>query len=149
MTRSRPLAALLFALAALSLTGCAAQGTHFAGVPNPEHVVGETATSDAGISASWFVRGAEIAITTWGSSTCPVSGNWIHVVKPRGEGNTVSIDLNPIAFDGPAPDGPAPDGGCTADRVPHTTLFYTPGAVTTTEPLRILIAGEVLVLPIK
>lgn len=123
---------------ALSLAGCAAQGTNFAGVPNAERVVGETVTSDSGIEASWFHRGAEIAITIWGSSTCPVSGNWIHVVEPRGEGNTVSIDLNPVS-----------DGPCTVDYVPHTTLFYTPGAVTTTEPLRILVAGEELVLPVK
>jgi len=138
MTAFRALTLPTAVLVAAALAGCAAVGTNFAGKPNPERVAGEAVSSESGIEASWFYRGAEIAITVWGSSSCPVSGHWIHVVEPAGEGNTVSIDMNPV-----------PDGPCTTDHVPHTTLFYTPGAITTAEPLRIQILGEELVLPVK
>jgi hypothetical protein len=38
---------------------------------------------------------------------------------------------------------------CTADFVPHTTLFWTPTDVSTTEPLTVEVSGYEITVPIK
>lgn len=137
--KSRILTVSMIGFLAVALAGCAAQGSSFAGLPDEESVAGESELGDSGIQAFWLHEGTEIAVALWGSSTCPVIGSVIHVVEPKHEGNTVSIDTNSI------PD----DKVCTRDYVPHTTVFYTPGAITTTEPLTIQVLDQEITLPAK
>ena len=82
--------------------------------------------------------GGRLAVTIWGSSTCPVVGTDLRVTAAAGEGNAVEVVL-------PEPE----DGPCTMDFVPHTTVFSTPSDVTTTEPLEVAIGDAVVVVPIK
>jgi hypothetical protein len=87
----------------------------------------------------WWNEGAQLALTISGSSSCPVVGRDIRVLQEAHEGNRVAIDLvqrdeNEI---------------CTADFVPHTTLFWTPVDVTTTEPLVVEVFGTEVTVPIK
>ncbi|MBM7505772.1 hypothetical protein ACFPER_01550 [Agromyces aurantiacus] len=82
--------------------------------------------------------GGRLAITIWGSSTCPVVSTDLRVTAPAGEGNAVEAVL-------PEPE----DGPCTADFVPHTTVFSTPYDVTTTEPLEVTVGDAVVTVPIK
>ncbi|MGR0319304.1 hypothetical protein [Agromyces sp. ZXT2-3] len=82
--------------------------------------------------------GGKLAITIWGSSTCPVVPTELKVVAEAGEGNAVEAVL------------PEPETGpCTADFVPHTTVFWTPVFTTTTEPLEVTIGDQVVTVPIK
>ena len=88
---------------------------------------------------AWFEEGGQIALVMYGSSTCPSVGKEIRVLEKAGEGNRVAIDLVQ------RPE----DEICTADFVPHTTLFWTPVDVTTTEPLVVEVAGSEVEIPIK
>ncbi|GAA1055952.1 hypothetical protein GCM10017608_13910 [Agromyces luteolus] len=82
--------------------------------------------------------GGKLAVTIWGSSTCPVVPTEITVLAEAGEGNAVEVKL------------PEPETGpCTADYVPHTTVFWTPVFTTTTEPLEVTIGDQVVTVPIK
>ncbi|HVL63168.1 MAG TPA: hypothetical protein VM430_17405 [Microbacterium sp.] len=87
----------------------------------------------------WWADGGQLALTISGSSSCPVVGQDIRVLEPAGEGNRVAISL----VEYPA------DQMCTADFVPHTTLFWTPYDVTTTEPLFVEVMGTEVEVPIK
>ena len=58
---------------------------------------------------------------------------------PAGEGNRVAIDVVK------RPENEA----CTMDLAPHTTLFWTPVEVTTTEPLTVEVLGTEVEVPIK
>ncbi|MCD2441583.1 hypothetical protein LQ757_04760 [Agromyces sp. SYSU K20354] len=87
----------------------------------------------------WWADGGQLALTISGSSSCPVVGTDIRVLEPAGEGNRVAISLKEY---------PA-DQVCTADFVPHTTLFWTPYDVTTTEPLFVEVMGTEVEVPIK
>ena len=82
--------------------------------------------------------GGRLAITLWGSSTCPVVPTELRVTAEAGEGNAVEAIL-------PEP----PDGPCTMDFAPHTTVFSTPADVTTTEPLEVTIGDQTVTVPIK
>ncbi|MEI5583893.1 MULTISPECIES: hypothetical protein [unclassified Agromyces] len=82
--------------------------------------------------------GGRLAITLWGSSTCPVVPTELRVTAEAGEGNAVEAIL-------PEPE----DGPCTMDFVPHTTVFSMPMDVTTTEPLEVAIGDSVVTVPIK
>lgn len=123
---------------AFALAGCTNLGSSFLGVPE-DHVAGESEQTDDGLQAFWLHEGTEVAIAIWGSSTCPVEGTAIHIVKPAGEGNVVSVDVRPVGD----------EKICTRDYVPTTTVFYTPGRITTTEPLTIKVNGSQVVLPVK
>jgi hypothetical protein len=141
------------ALASVFLLAACAPATSpaesYAGQPELEHVVEEDEEGAAEeeeheavegeTSAVWLQQGGQLAVTTWGSSTCPVVGTDIRVVEPRGEGNTVEI----VTKEYPE------DQICTMDFVPYTTVFWTPLDVTTTEPLTVQIQGEELEVPIK
>ncbi|GAA2044630.1 hypothetical protein GCM10009819_34590 [Agromyces tropicus] len=82
--------------------------------------------------------GGKLAITIWGSSTCPVVPTSLNVTAEAGEGNAVEAVL------------PEPElRPCTADFVPHTTVFWTPVFTTTTEPLEVTIGDAVVTVPIK
>jgi hypothetical protein len=82
--------------------------------------------------------GGRLAITIWGSSTCPIVPTELRVIAEADEGNAVEAVL-------PEP----PDGPCTMDFVPHTTVFSTPMDVTTTQPLEVTIGESVVTVPIK
>ena len=132
-------------VAAVAMVGCAAllsgctggSAENYPGLP-PKSEVAQSSSADSGIQAFWLDEGAEIAVAIWGSSTCPRVGNSIEVVKEAGKGNAVAIGVAPV-----------PNKPCTADLVPHTTVFGTPGQITTTEPLEIRVLDQVVVLPIK
>ena len=87
----------------------------------------------------WWEQGGQLALVIYGSSTCPSVGRDIRVLDEAGEGNRVAIDL----VERPE------DEICTMDFVPHTTLFWTPVTVTTTEPLIVEVAGATVTVPIK
>jgi hypothetical protein len=142
--KSRKLVPLTVATlaAAFALAGCTVTGPteNFPGLPDEEHVITESeGGADAGLQAFWLHEGAQIGVAISGSSGCPVIGSDIIVVEPEGEGNVVQIDTVPI---------PA-DKICTMDFVPHTSVFWTPDFVTTTEPLTIRVGDQEVELPIK
>ena len=87
----------------------------------------------------WWLLGGMIVVVFFGSSSCPTVGKEIRVLEPAGEGNRVEIDLVQ------RPE----DEICTMDFVPHTTVFWTPVEVTTTEPLVVEVAGYEVEIPIK
>jgi hypothetical protein len=87
----------------------------------------------------WWADGGQLAMVFYGSSTCPTVGEEVRVLEEAGEGNRVAIDLVQ------RPD----DEACTMDFVPHTTLFWTPYDVTTTEPLTVEVAGYEITVPVK
>lgn len=82
--------------------------------------------------------GGRLAITIWGSSTCPVVPTDLRVTAEAGEGNAVEAVL-------PEPE----EGPCTMDFVPHTTVFSTPADVTTTEELEVTVGDAVVTVPVK
>ncbi|MFE5671045.1 hypothetical protein ACFQ58_05475 [Agromyces sp. NPDC056523] len=82
--------------------------------------------------------GGRLAITIWGSSTCPIIPTELRVTAEAGEGNAVEAVL-PEAEEGP----------CTMDFVPHTTVFSTPADVTTTEELEVTVGDAVVTVPVK
>ncbi|BDZ55442.1 hypothetical protein [Agromyces marinus] len=86
----------------------------------------------------YLQNGGQLAITIWGSSTCPVVATELLVTAEAGEGNAVKAVL------------PEPETGpCTADFVPHTTVFWTPVDITTTEPLEVVVGDATVTVPIK
>jgi len=104
-----------------------------------EEVEGPTFEESDEPQVAWWEQGGQIVLVTYGSSSCPMVGEQIRVLEPAGEGNRVAIDLvqrpeNEI---------------CTMDFVPHTTVFWTPVEVTTTEPLIVEVAGFEVEVPIK
>lgn len=134
--------ASVFLLAACAPPTRAAE--NYPGEPVVEHAEeGEHADEgeheEGAPQAAWLAQGGQLAVTIWGSSTCPVVGASIEVVEPAGEGNRVAIDL----VERPA------DEMCTMDLVPHTTVFWTPMNVTTTEPLVVEVQDAEVVVPIK
>jgi hypothetical protein len=130
---------------ALVLTGCAPGSgpvTDYPGLPvvNEELDPGvpiEEPTGDEPF-VQYLGDGGRLAVTIWGSSTCPVVGKDLVVTAKAHEGNAVEVVL------------PEPGNGpCTADFVPHTTEFSTPYDVTTTKPLEVTIGDAVVTVPIK
>ena len=155
--------ALLAVLAALALAGCASptEIEDFAGVPllpvaaeptdeepadeaeaeagEAEAELVELEVSEGEPAAVYLDYGDRLAIVLWGSSTCPPVGESIEVLEDQHSGNSVRVHVAEL---------PA-DAVCTADLVPHTTVFGTPENITTTQPLRIDVDGQEIVLPIK
>ncbi|MFK4728776.1 hypothetical protein ROT00_03730 [Agromyces mediolanus] len=133
------------ALASVFLLSACAPGTspveNFPGLPESEHGEAghETGGEESALQAQWLELGGKLAVTTFGSSTCPIIGTDIKVIEPAGEGNTVEIVV-------PEQDETKP---CTMDYVPHTTVFWTPMNVTTTEKLTVRLGEQQFVLPIK
>ncbi|MFB2554790.1 hypothetical protein [Herbiconiux liangxiaofengii] len=126
---------------ALVLTGCTMTGPtqNFNGLPDEEEIVTESeGGADQGLQAFWLQEGSQIAVAISGSSVCPVVGSDIKVIEPRGEGNVVEITTRPVS-----------DGPCTMDFVPHTSVFWTPQNVTTSEPLVVRVGDQEVELPIK
>ncbi len=130
-------AAFAFALAGCTVTG---PTENFSGLPDEEQIVNESeGAADSGIQAFWLHEGSQIAVSISGSSGCPVIGSDIKVVEPKNEGNTVEIVTVPIPQ----------DKICTMDFVPHTSVFWTPANVSTTQELTVRVEGQELTLPVK
>ncbi|QAY73091.1 hypothetical protein ET445_06750 [Agromyces protaetiae] len=125
------------------LSACAPGKTpveHFAGLPpaSEDADAPETpGTDQAAPIAQWLEQGGKIAVTTFGSSTCPAYGTGIEVVEPRGVGNTIEMSVRKW------------DGVCTMDLVPHTTVFWTPMNIATYEDLTVLVEGQEVTVPAK
>lgn len=126
-------------VAVLALAGCMTTYPTESFRGDPEEPLQSVGGEGEGVMISWLHQGGQIALTTWGSSSCPVVGSDISVVSPAGEGNTVAITT----------ENPAADQICTMDYVPHTSVFWTPQEVITGEPLTVQVLGEEFVLPIK
>jgi hypothetical protein len=164
MVRVRRVGLMAAALASvLLLSGCNPSGSpaeNFSGLPvadeaapiaeDPEEggdesdasedeVEGEPFTETEGPQVAWWEQGGQIALVVYGSSTCPVIGERITVIDGAGEGNRVAIDV--VKRD--------ENEACTMDFVPHTTLFWTPVEVTTTEPLIVEVLGDEVEIPVK
>ena len=153
----RRIATILAVLGVTTLAGCASNTPieDFPGVPlvpvaatgeercrgrgEPEPELEEVEVPEGEPHAVYLDYGDRMAIVLWGSSTCPPVGSHIVVVEDQFNGNAVRLEVAEI---------PA-DQICTADLVPHTSVFGTPQSVTTTQPLRIDIDGEEIVLPVK
>ncbi|MBT2517466.1 hypothetical protein J7E29_08485 [Streptomyces sp. ISL-90] len=133
--------ASVFLLAACAPGGGPAE--HYAGLPGSEQEEeggGHEPENEAGDPvAAWVAQGGQLAVTLWGSSSCPQVGRDIRVIEPAGEGNTVAIDL----VERPE------DEVCTMDFAPYTTVFWTPLEVTTTEPLKVEVADSTVTVPVK
>ena len=131
------LGAALVALPLL-LAGCVGSVENFSG--EPEEFAGEAGgDADSGVQAFWLHEGAQLAITVSGSSGCPYVVSGISVLETSDDGNRIAATVPAL---------PA-DKVCTMDFVPHTTVFSTPGNVTTTKPLTIEVMDTEIVLPIK
>ncbi|HET6671744.1 MAG TPA: hypothetical protein VFG92_00065 [Agromyces sp.] len=104
-----------------------------------EELEGEPFNDSGEPNVVWWEQGAQLALVVYGSSTCPVVGENIRVLEKAGEGNRVAIDV--VKRD--------ENEVCTMDLVPHTTLFWTPVDVTTTEPLVVEVIGTEVEVPIK
>jgi hypothetical protein len=104
-----------------------------------EEVEGPTFEESDRPQVVWWEEGAQLALVVYGSSTCPTVGKQIRVLDEAGDGNRVAIEL----VERPE------DEICTMDFVPHTTVFWTPTDVTTTEPLVVEVAGDSITVPIK
>lgn len=127
----------LVVLLPLALSGCASVVTNYSGAP-ADHAGTPGGSADSGLQAFWLSDGAQIAITISGSSSCPYIATGIHVIKTRSEGNAISVDVPALS-----------NRPCTLDYVQHTTVFITPGTISTTEPLTIEVMSTTIVLPVK
>ena len=140
MRKLVPLSAAALAFAFV-LAGCTVTGptTNFSGLPDEESIANESEGADDGVQAFWLQEGSQLGVAISGSSGCPIIGSDIIVVEPKGEGNTVEITTVPR---------PA-DEICTMDFVPHTSVFWTPANVTTSEPLTVRVNDQEVELPVK
>ncbi|WP_448811048.1 hypothetical protein [Agromyces bauzanensis] len=132
--------ASVFLLSACNPGGGAIE--NYSGLPVSDHAgdaEGNEGAAEGAVSATWLKQGGQIAVTIPGSSTCPVVGSDIRVLDEAGEGNRVAVDV--VERD--------EDEVCTMDLVPHTTVFWTPVTVTTTEELTVEVVGESVTVPVK
>lgn len=144
-TAQRLALAGLAVVAAVSLSGCSgtpsAAITNYSGWPSVS-ISGDSAASalETGKShAIWLDNGEKLAVITYGSSTCPLVGTSIDVLKDADNGNVVKINLAAVPS----------DKVCTADLVPHTTEFWTPQSVTTSQALTVQVNGANVAVPTK
>lgn len=134
--------ASVFLLAACSPPTSAAES--YAGQPQIEDPLEENETPEPESpegepQAEWLQQGGQIAVTLYGSSSCPQVGTDIRVLEPAGQGNSVEIEVAEIPE----------DQICTADFVPHTTVFWTPQNVSATEVLTVHVADTEIEVPVK
>lgn len=132
---ARPLTSLVaVAAAVVLLAGCSSTQikpvSDYAGEPRG---VEAPASSAGGASwATWMQSGKQFGIVLYGSSTCPPTVESVKVVAS----NQLEATL-----------APAPGGVCTHDLVPHTTIFATPGGVTTTSDVTVKLPDTTLTIP--
>jgi hypothetical protein len=134
-TRRRPLlgmAGAVFVLAALA--GCSSSISHpvddYTG--EPKGVVPPASSAGGAAYAVWLKSGAQFAIVLYGSSTCPPKVAMVETIAS----NQLKATPAPIV-----------GNVCTNDYVPHTTVFATPGSVTTTSDVTIKLPDSTLTLP--
>ena len=151
--RVRLVGTFLAVVGVLALSGCASPTAieDFSGLPQvpvaaaagadeeAEPELEEVEVAEGETAVVYLDYGDRLALVTWGSSTCPLVGSDIVVVEDADSGNSVRIETVAI------PD----DAICTADLVPHTTIFGTPENTTTTKPLNVDVNGEQIVVPVK
>jgi hypothetical protein len=133
--RRRPLLGIAGAIVVLAaLAGCSTSLFHpvddYKG--EPKGVVPPASSAGGAAYAVWLKGGAQFAIVLYGSSTCPPK---VATVESVGSNQLKAT--------------PAPIQGsvCTSDYVPHTTVFATPGSVTTTSDVTIKLPDSTLTLP--
>ncbi|WP_281882818.1 hypothetical protein [Agromyces rhizosphaerae] len=138
-TLRRTTAALALAASALLLLAACTPGTsaieHYDGAPE-EYDSAYGSSSAEGLQVFVLENGDKLAITLYGSSSCPWIGETIAVTAKKDEGNAVEIEVRPL------PDNTA----CTQDYVPHTTVFWTPKTYVETNGLTVTALGQSLVL---
>lgn len=130
-----------FALAAsavllAALTGCAASSTSpvedYSGPP--QDATGTVEINDDGTGGAWIGSdGSEFAVTVSGSSTCPPVATGYSVTG----NNAITVTLAEI---------PA-DKACTADFVPHTTVFNTPDGFDNNQDLGVTVGESTFTIP--
>lgn len=112
----------LLAGAALLLAGCATAATPAAG--------GSPTPTDGGaweLEAGWLDGGRQIALVTWGSSTCVPQASDVAL---QADG-TLAVTLT---------EGPS-DRVCTSDYVPRATLVGLPGDLDPAKGLDVVVTG--------
>lgn len=135
----------LAVVAAVSLSGCSGTPsgavTNYSGWPavSMPGEGGSGELADGSPHAVWLDNGEKLAVITYGSSTCPLVGSSIDVVQDANNGNVVKVNLAAIPS----------DKACTLDLVPHTTEFWTPQRVTTTQKLTVQVNGSTVTVPVK
>lgn len=84
-------------------------------------------------TVAWVNDGDFLAITTWGSSTCPtVPVSWLTTNR------TLSVETAELRAD---------EGSCTTTRTPFTTIFEVPMGIDATLDLPVTIDGAATTLP--
>ncbi len=132
--RSGGAAVLVFVT--LTLCGCgAARETPDAGAPTAPHVAPDSEPAGPGRTlevlpppppVAWADGGRRLAVTTYGSSSCPTGPERVEVVGAQ----EVRVEIEPL-FPGRDP--------CTADMAPRTTEVELPEGVSAAEPLTVLL----------
>lgn len=127
-------AALVFV--ALTLGGCGAGGeTPDAGAPTAPHVAPHSEPVRPGRTfevppppppVAWADGGRRLAVTTYGSSSCPTGPQRVEVTGAQ----EVRVEIEPL-FPGRDP--------CTADMAPRTTDVELPEGVSADAPLTVLL----------
>lgn len=135
----------LAAAAIVSLTACAPVGnaavTNYSGWPavSMPGEGGSGTLADGTPHAMWLGEGDKFAVITYGSGNCPNVGTTVDVIAPAGQGNAVKVNT----------EDQAKMPACTMDLVPHTTEFWTPQNIATTEPLKVEVNGSTITVPVK
>lgn len=125
-------ALVLAGLLALGLSACGNSATPVKDYPGEPRGVPAPPSSAGGAAFSvWLEGGNQFTVTLYGSSGCPPVGtgytlkakNWV-VVQVKDYGNRA----------------------CTADYVPHTTVFSTPNTIDRNRDVTITAKGQTFVL---
>jgi len=99
----------------------------------PRNAAGEVEFGEDGTAGAWLEEGASFAVTVSGSSTCPPVASGFSVTG----NNAVTVTLEEIP----------PDKACTADFVPHTTVFSTPDEFDPGQELGVTVGTSTFAIP--
>jgi hypothetical protein len=91
----------------------------------------ETGSDQPVAAAAWTTSG-ELAITTWGSGSCPYLVESLEVAGPQ----QLHAVIEPI-----------PDRPCTMDLGPMTSIVRLPAGVNPDQPIRLDVRDAELLLP--
>lgn len=130
----------MFGLAtSIMLVGCASSNTPLSTSP-VESYQGEPKGVDAPPSSAggapfsvWLKDGDQFTVTLYGSSSCPPEPTSFTV----GKKNDITLTLPK----------PAANKACTADYIPHTSVFATPAAIDRHTDVKITGQGMIFTLP--
>lgn len=122
----RTAAALMTALALVTLAGCSLRPDVPAGEPSSPAPSTDGPVS-VQVAAGWLEGGRTIGVVTWGSSTCvPVGG------AATLEGDVISVPFSRAAG----------ETVCTADLAPRVTLVATPAGVDPAQDYEVHVTGS-------